>query len=34
VESESEGILGGVGSEGILGGVWRNFRWSRSLKEF
>jgi hypothetical protein len=27
VESESEGILGGVG-------VGRNFRWSRSRKEF
>jgi hypothetical protein len=27
VESESEGILGGVG-------VGRNFRWSRSWKEF
>jgi hypothetical protein len=27
VESESEGILGGVG-------VRRNFRWSRSRKEF
>jgi hypothetical protein len=39
VESESEGILGGVGvveleSEGNLGGVGRNFRWIRSLKEF
>jgi hypothetical protein len=46
VESESEGILGGVGvgrnflveseSEGILGGVrvGRNFRWSRSRQEF
>jgi hypothetical protein len=41
VESESEGILGVVGvgvveSEGILGGVGvgRNFRWSRSRKEF
>jgi hypothetical protein len=42
-ESESEGILGGVGvevveseSEGILGGVGvgRNFRRSRSRKEF
>jgi hypothetical protein len=27
VESESEGILGGVG-------IGRNFRWSRSRKEF
>jgi hypothetical protein len=43
VELESEGILGEVGvveveseSEGILGGVevGRNFRWSRSRKEF
>jgi hypothetical protein len=36
VESQSEGILGGVGAEGILGGVavGRNFRWSRSRKEF
>jgi hypothetical protein len=38
VESESEGIIGGVGvvemeSEGTLGGVGRNFRWSRSRKE-
>jgi hypothetical protein len=35
VEWESEGILGGVGV-GILGGVGvgRNFRWSRSRKEF
>jgi hypothetical protein len=40
VESESEGILGGVGvgrnfwveSEGNLGGVGRKFGWSR--KEF
>jgi hypothetical protein len=29
VESESEGILGGVGV-----GARRNFRWSRSRKEF
>jgi hypothetical protein len=46
VESESEGILGGVGvgrnfrcsrsPKEFLGGVGvgRNFRWSRSRKEF
>jgi hypothetical protein len=44
VESESEGILGGVGvgrnfmwsRKEFLGGVGvgRNFRWSRSRKEF
>jgi hypothetical protein len=36
VESESKGILLESESEGILGGVEveRNFRWSRSRKEF
>jgi hypothetical protein len=36
VESESEGILGGVGVGRNLSGVGvgRIFRWSRSRKEF
>jgi hypothetical protein len=34
VESESEGILAGVGRNLSGVGVGRNFRWSRSRKEF